>query len=85
MPRTKKILPKDKIDFDYTDSPAPPVRHIIIEAIIQDDEYYECVEQALDSLRTLGHASPTKIKIIENNVAEAAIILNNRHMLGMLD
>lgn len=84
MPHAKKP-PKKRVDFNYMDGPAEPLRHIIIEALISDENYNEYINQALDAVRSVGHGEVTRIKVVEDSLDEALFVLKNRHMEGMPD
>lgn len=84
MPRAKKP-PEKRVDFNYMDGPAEPLRHIIIEALISDENYNGYINQALDAVRSVGHGEVTRIKVVEDSLDEALFVLKNRHMEGMPD
>lgn len=71
---------KPPVETEFTPLAVPdePVRHVIIEAVLQDSEWEDIVDNAVEELRSVGCAEIIDTTIVAENLTEADRILRNR-------
>jgi hypothetical protein len=74
MPTKKKPV---EPTFTYTDNPVP-VRHVIIEAVIEDADSDDLIDNALDCLQMGGMAEIRTNRVIGESLDQAHKILRAR-------